>query len=174
MWRTPSRERVCEVQPIENNGSTSGSAQRYTSQYGRRYSDFTLATIPSDRSTRRRASEMPPRIPLGPPPPIPPRSKDKVGASGIVCSNTDLISILNTLTSSATEIDRCGLEEDGNGKSQTATTSTSTAKSIEQKRNRLILLLLMLFFPSFSKKYFYVFFPGFTFQRFFFFRFSTG
>ncbi|XP_023315169.1 uncharacterized protein LOC106648042 [Trichogramma pretiosum] len=134
MWRTPSRERVCEVQPIENNGSTSGAAQRYTASQCRRYSDFGLATIPSDRSTRRRASEMPPRIPLGPPPPIPPRS----GSSGIVCSNTDLISILSSLTSSATEIDRCGIDEEpkepANGKSQP---STSTFKTIEQRRNRL-------------------------------------
>ncbi|XP_008204950.1 uncharacterized protein LOC100121612 [Nasonia vitripennis] len=138
MWKTPSHERVCEVQPLEGNGS---GTQRYTQYQQRRYSDFALTTIPSlptpggAASTRRRASEMPPRPPLitGPPPPVPPRSglSGLSGApqqSGIVCTNTDLISILSSLTSSATEINRCGAEDEKDLKQ---------AKTIEQKRNRL-------------------------------------
>ncbi|XP_011504661.1 PREDICTED: uncharacterized protein LOC105367591 [Ceratosolen solmsi marchali] len=117
MWKTPSRERVCEVQPLE--GNSSGCTQRYTQYQPRRYSDFALTTIPAV-PTRRRASEMPPRVP----PPVPPRT-------GIVCTNTDLISILSSLTSSATEIDRCGTEDDD------SKSSTSATKTIEQKRNRL-------------------------------------
>ncbi|XP_058799276.1 uncharacterized protein LOC131668836 [Phymastichus coffea] len=132
MWRTPSRERVCEVQPLEGSGA--GGAQRYTQYQQRRYSDFSLATIPAGALApsglaRRRASEMPARPPLGPPPPIPPRS-GAPASSGIVCTNTDLISILSSLTSSATEIDRCGLEDDANP-------ASPAAKSIEQKRDRL-------------------------------------
>lgn len=135
MWKTPSHERVCEVQPLEGNGSASGAAQRYSQ---RRYSDFSLATIPAASTTRRRASEMP----RGPPPPIPPRSGLAASAApttstvqGIVCTNTDLLSILTSLTSSATEIDRCGVEEDKDLKTLTASASSSV-KTIEQKRNR--------------------------------------
>ncbi|KAJ8672547.1 hypothetical protein QAD02_003806, partial [Eretmocerus hayati] len=131
MWKTPSHERVCEVQPLEGNG---GAAQRYT----RRYSDFALATIPANsalpgtsgsnqRQQQRRASEMPSTSRMGPPPPIPPRS-----GAGIVCTNTDLLSILSSLTSSATEIDRCGTDDD----TKPANPATSV-KSIEHKRNRL-------------------------------------
>jgi hypothetical protein len=123
MWKTPSRERVCEVQPLE--GNSSGCTQRYTQYQPRRYSDFALTTIPAVPA-RRRASEMPPRVP----PPVPPRT-------GIVCTNTDLISILSSLTSSATEIDRCGTEEED------TKSSTSAVKTIEQKRNRWALLTLL-------------------------------
>ncbi|XP_044575844.1 uncharacterized protein LOC123259406 [Cotesia glomerata] len=116
MWKTPSRERVCEVQPLEGNSSS----QRYTQQQ-RRFSDF--GAISSSTSTcslsgtnqastsRRRASEFP-------------RSLMTSTSPGIVCSNTDLISILSSLTSSATEINRCGEERE-------------TSKSLEQKRRRL-------------------------------------
>ncbi|CAD6229940.1 GSCOCG00006652001-RA-CDS [Cotesia congregata] len=116
MWKTPSRERVCEVQPLEGNSSS----QRYTQQQ-RRFSDF--SAISSSTSTcslsgtnqastsRRRASEFP-------------RSLMSSTSPGIVCSNTDLISILSSLTSSATEINRCGEERE-------------TSKSLEQKRRRL-------------------------------------
>ncbi|XP_011305663.1 uncharacterized protein [Fopius arisanus] len=84
MWRTTSHERMCEVQPVV------GPYQRYT-QHSRRHSDLPPPLPPT--APRRRASEVPPRCPQSP---------------GIVCSNTDLISILSSLTSSATEINRCG------------------------------------------------------------------
>lgn len=115
MWKTPSRERVCEVQPLEGNSSS----QRYTQQQ-RRFSDFgaisnsisscSLSGTNQASTSRRRASEFP---------------RSLTGASpGIVCSNTDLISILSSLTSSATEINRCGEERE-------------SSKSLEQKRRRL-------------------------------------
>lgn len=115
MWKTPSRERICEVQALDGNTST----QRYIQQQ-RRYSDF-VAISPStstNSSTRRRASEI---------------FKSPTGGTspGIVCSNTDLISILSSLTSSATEINRCGedpapLRDD-----------SKAVKTIEQKRRHL-------------------------------------
>ncbi|XP_045494409.1 uncharacterized protein LOC123693380 [Colias croceus] len=98
LWNT-SNEKVCEVQPLDEKSPMSGSV-RYTNR-GRRHSDFVgspsnLPPIPA----RRRASEMPP------PPPIPPRS-----GAGVICTDTDLKHMLNALTSSATEIDRCGKPE---------------------------------------------------------------
>ncbi|XP_013138826.1 PREDICTED: uncharacterized protein LOC106103590 [Papilio polytes] len=94
LWNT-SNERVCEVQPLDERSPISGSI-RYTNR-GRRHSDFVGAPLPPIPA-RRRASEMPP--------PIPPRS-----GVGVVCTDTDLHLMLNALTSSATEIDRCGKPE---------------------------------------------------------------
>lgn len=96
LWNT-SNERVCEVQPLDERSPISGSV-RYTNR-GRRHSDFVGSPLPPIPA-RRRASEMPP------PPPIPPRSN-----VGVVCTDTDLHLMLNALTSSATEIDRCGKPE---------------------------------------------------------------
>lgn len=93
LWNT-SNERVCEVQPLDERSPMSGSV-RYTNR-GRRHSDFVGSPLPPIPA-RRRASEMPP------PPPIPPRT-----GAGVVCTDTDLRLMLNNLTSSATEIDRCG------------------------------------------------------------------
>ncbi|XP_023012815.2 kairos [Leptinotarsa decemlineata] len=96
MWNTSS-EKVCEVQPLDETGSV----QRYTNS-GRRFSDFvgtTLAPIPS--MSKRRASELPP------PTPSTSSGTSKKQSTGIVCSNTDLISILSSLSTSATEINRC-------------------------------------------------------------------
>ncbi|XP_050312710.1 uncharacterized protein LOC126747849 [Anthonomus grandis grandis] len=99
VWNT-SNEKLCEVQPIDEGPS--GNAQRYSiSNTGRRFSDFvgtTLPPIPS--SSKRRASELPP--------PLQSTSKQK---SGIVCTNTDLISILSSLSTSATEINQWEKEE---------------------------------------------------------------
>ncbi|XP_028172866.1 uncharacterized protein LOC135073783 isoform X1 [Ostrinia nubilalis] len=96
LWNT-SNERVCEVQPLDERSPMSGSV-RYTNR-GRRHSDFVGSPLPPIPA-RRRASEMPP------PPPIPPRT-----GAGVVCTDTDLHHMLNALTSSATEIDRCGKPE---------------------------------------------------------------
>lgn len=120
MWKTPSRERVCEVQPLEGNSS----AQRYVQQQQRRFSDFapTLSASTSSSSMRRRASELPRPSPSAAP------------AAGIVCSNTDLISILSSLTSSATEINRCGEESCPPVASRDDQKAT---KTLDQKRKRL-------------------------------------
>ncbi|XP_015600532.1 uncharacterized protein LOC107270226 [Cephus cinctus] len=122
MWKTSSKERICEVQPLEGNSST----QRYTQCQQRRFSDvsFISETVPSG-SIRRRASEMPK---------IPSTTKQATSpAAGIVCSNTDLISILSSLTSSATEINRCGDEST----SRDDSAKPGSSKSSEQKRSRL-------------------------------------
>lgn len=100
LWNT-SNERVCEVQPLDERSPMSGSV-RYTNR-GRRHSDFVGSPLPPIPA-RRRASEMPPA------PPIPPRSGVNTGA-GVVCTDTDLQHMLKALTSSATEIDRCGKPE---------------------------------------------------------------
>lgn len=116
MWNT-SNERVCEVQPLDE----AGGVQRYTNPAGRRYSDFvgtTLAPIPSS-SSKRRASELPP-------PTFTPSSSLASRNAGIVCTNTDLISILSSLTSSAMEINQCGTSE-----------QKSKAQTTEQRRSRL-------------------------------------
>ncbi|CAG9795128.1 unnamed protein product [Diatraea saccharalis] len=91
LWNT-SNERVCEVQPLDERSPMSGSV-RYTNR-GRRHSDYVGSPLPPIPA-RRRASEMPP--------PIPPRT-----GAGVICTDTDLHHMLNALTSSATEIDRCG------------------------------------------------------------------
>ncbi|XP_034944288.1 uncharacterized protein kairos [Chelonus insularis] len=118
MWKTPSRERICEVQPLEGNSSS----QKYTQQH-RRFSDFAaLSSIPSPSSLlRRRASEYP----------KPSTSSSTSGTSpGIICSNTDLISILSSLTSSATEINRCGEEK-------VTRDDNKSTKNVEHKRRQL-------------------------------------
>jgi hypothetical protein len=94
LWNTSS-EKVCEVQTVDEAGTTS-SAQRYSN---RRFSDFvstTLTPIPQ-ASSQRRASENPSMLS----PCVTPSKK-----VGIVCTNTDLISLLSSLASSATEINR--------------------------------------------------------------------
>ncbi|XP_077297574.1 kairos [Arctopsyche grandis] len=116
LWNT-SNERVCEVQTLDEAEGASRPPQRYT-RGGRRYSDFTCGgTLPVIPSGRRRASEQPPNVPRARP------------LQGIVCSNTDLISILSNLTSSATEIDRCD-DQPSKGNAQDST-------SLESKRNKL-------------------------------------
>lgn len=96
LWNTSS-EKVCEVQTVDEAGTS--SPKRYTN---RRYSDFvgsSLAPIPSNR----RASEI-----------VSPAAASASGSmasnflkkSGIVVSKTDLMSLMSSLTSSATEINK--------------------------------------------------------------------
>ncbi|EAT36140.1 AAEL011757-PA [Aedes aegypti] len=108
LWNT-SNEKVCEVQTLDEAGAGSSSPMRYTN---RRYSDFVGTTLPPIQSFRR-ASEMP----ISPSAPLTPATASsskqisaspKTTISGIVCTNTDLISLLSSLASSATEINRCG------------------------------------------------------------------
>ncbi|XP_058063668.1 uncharacterized protein LOC131213613 [Anopheles bellator] len=101
LWNT-SNERVCEVQTLDEAGTGSSSPMRYTN---RRYSDFVGTALPPIQSFRR-ASELP-VSPLAEPP-EPTGGKPAAGKMGIVCTNTDLISLLSSLASSATEINRCG------------------------------------------------------------------
>uniref|UniRef100_A0A6P7GY08 Uncharacterized protein LOC114343670 n=1 Tax=Diabrotica virgifera virgifera TaxID=50390 RepID=A0A6P7GY08_DIAVI len=103
MWGT-SNEQVCEVQPLDDSGNA--NVQRYTNS-GRRFSDFvgtTLTPIPS--MNKRRASELPST------PVAESSGMQSKAAPGIVCSNTDLISILSSLSTSATEINQCVQEKE--------------------------------------------------------------
>ncbi|XP_033324512.1 uncharacterized protein LOC117219451 isoform X2 [Megalopta genalis] len=106
MYKT-STEQVCEIQPLEGNNS---SSQRYI-QYQK--------TSP----LQRRNSEMPRTM-----------GASGSGTAGIVCSNTDLISILSSLATSATEINWCG-EEASSLREESK--SSWSGKTTEQKRNRL-------------------------------------
>ncbi|XP_022919282.1 uncharacterized protein [Onthophagus taurus] len=141
LWNTSSNEKVCEVQPLDDEhfggtpgggGSASGGIQRYASS--RRYSDFvgtTLAPIPS--ATRRRASELPP-------PSLPPRTSStsstacKITSSGIICTNTDLISILS---SSAMEINHQQCEVSESTTPMGAADATSMEENKKTRRSRL-------------------------------------
>jgi hypothetical protein len=97
LWNT-STEKVCEVQTVDEAGSS--TPQRYTN--ARRFSDFvqsTLAPIPQHRRASENPSMLSPNVSRAPSP-----SPSK--KAGIICSNTDLISLLSSLASSATEINR--------------------------------------------------------------------
>ncbi|XP_024221714.1 uncharacterized protein LOC100741253 isoform X5 [Bombus impatiens] len=118
MYKT-STEQVCEIQPLEGNSS----AQRYTQYPKRRFSEMPAPSVSPTSSLRRRVSELPRAV-----------SASVSGAAGIVCSNTDLISILSSLASSATEINRCGEEASS---SRDDSKSSWSGKTAEQKRNRL-------------------------------------
>ncbi|KYQ57251.1 hypothetical protein ALC60_03773 [Trachymyrmex zeteki] len=127
MYKTPSRERVCEIQPLEGNSSS--TTQKYIQHQKRRFSEFSASVAASTSALRRRASEM--TRPLSD---IELPGMSKGAAAGITCSNTDLISILSSLTSSATEINTCGTSEASSAKDEKSSWSTKTA---EQRRSRL-------------------------------------
>lgn len=102
MWQNDDEDQICEVQPIEG-----GPSSRYQQPgSSRRFSDVTgLSQIPPLIPPRRRASEMPQINRVETPP-------TSTSGKGIVCSDTDLISIMSSLTSSAQEIHNlCKLEE---------------------------------------------------------------
>lgn len=120
MYKTPSRERICEIQLLEGN---SNSTQKYTQNQKRRFSEFS-ASVASTSTLRRRASEMTK--------PLSEIEAPSTPAAGIICSNTDLISILSSLTSSATEINTCGTSN-----SKDEQKSSWSSKTAEQKRSRL-------------------------------------
>lgn len=95
MWQNDNRDKMCEVEPLEG-----GPSSRYHQQPGtsRRFSDVSvISPIPPPIPPRRRASEMPQVRRISTPPP-------STSGRGIVCSNTDLISMVSSLTSSAQEI----------------------------------------------------------------------
>lgn len=123
MYKTSSRERVCEIQPLEGNGSS--TTQKYIQHQKRRFSEFSASVAASTSALRRRASEMTkPICELDVP--------SSATAAGITCSNTDLISILSSLTSSASEINTCGTSD-----AKDEQRSSWSAKTAEQRRNRL-------------------------------------
>ncbi|XP_063237890.1 zinc finger protein ZIC 5-like [Bacillus rossius redtenbacheri] len=106
MWQAPGgQEKMCEVQPLDAGAASTRYHQQPPPQAGpscdaaRRYSDFAATLAAPAVPPRRRASELAPAS--GAASPAAPG-----GAAGIVCSNTDLISILSSLATSAQEISR--------------------------------------------------------------------
>lgn len=121
LWNTSS-EKVCEVQTLGDAG-TSGNATRYTN---RRYSDFVgsaLAPIPA--ASLRRASEMP--VPVTPSTSGAAKSPSQnfFKRTGIVVSNTDFKSLITSLASSATEINK--VDDSSPCKSKPSTSSNTLA-----------------------------------------------
>lgn len=97
LWNT-SNEKVCEVQTLDEAG-TSSNAQRYAT---RRFSDFIATTLTPIPQSMRRASENPSMLTS----PSVSQAHTPSKKAGIICTNTDLISLLSSLASSATEINR--------------------------------------------------------------------
>lgn len=110
LWNTSS-EKVCEVQTVDEAGGTSATPMRYTN---RRYSDFVGSALTPIPATNRRASEF--VIPgtsaasaTAAAASVTPSSSKSPGffkKTGIVVTNTDLMSIISSLASSATEINK--------------------------------------------------------------------
>nr|CAD7408078.1 unnamed protein product [Timema cristinae] len=152
MWQGPGgRDKMCEVQPMDAEGGATPT--RYTTQQHsgtslgappipmtRRYSDFVTAPpgVATQQHPRRRASEQV----HGEVSPTPGTSSGRSLAAGIVCSNTDLISILSSLATSSQEINR--YPEDQMMQQDTSASSSPGGKSlkkssgvVEQKRKKL-------------------------------------
>lgn len=120
LWNTSS-EKVCEVQTVDEAG-TSTTPMRYTN---RRYSDFvgsTLAPIPACR----RASENPVIASTASTTPSGSRSQSFFKKTGIVVTNTDLMSIISSLASSATEINKVPDDTPIKSSSKASTSSSNT------------------------------------------------
>ena len=154
MWKTPSHERVCEVQPLDTTAGTSASATRYhqvapgpsskpdagaVTPISRRYSDFVPAQ-PTQNPKRRASEQVPMSTSSSTAAPPKPSS-----STGIVCSNTDLMSIISSLASSAQEINKDPEEEPPTRipsstkeeTSQELKRNNSSSTSAEQKRSLL-------------------------------------
>lgn len=118
LWNTSS-EKVCEVQTVDEAGSSTTEPMRYTN---RRYSDFvgsSLAPIPANR----RASENPVISATASTTPSGSRGQSFLKKTGIVVTNTDLMSIISSLASSATEINKV---DDTPSKTKPSTSSSNT------------------------------------------------
>ncbi|XP_031627210.1 uncharacterized serine-rich protein C215.13 [Contarinia nasturtii] len=121
LWNT-SNEKVCEVQTYSDAGNS--SATRYTN---RRYSDFVgstpLAPIPA--ASLRRASEMP--VPILTPSTSAAAKSPSTSffkRTGIAVTNTDFKSLITSLASSATEINK--VDDTSPGKTKPSTSSSNT------------------------------------------------
>lgn len=127
MYKTSSHERVCEIESLEGNSSTT---QKYTQPQKRRFSEFSTSIMATTSDLRRRASEVTkPLCEMKAP------SSSSTTAAGIICSNTDLISILSSLTSSATEINTFGISDTPNANDEQR--PSRSVKTTEQRRSRL-------------------------------------
>lgn len=134
LWTTSS-EKVCEVETLNESGAA-GSSTRYTNS--RRYSDFvgsSLAPIPSGSQVRR-ASENPaiatPSTSAG----RTARSPSIFKKSGIVMSNMDLKSLISSMASSATEINKCGASTPTKSKPSTSANTLAPEPDNISRSNR--------------------------------------
>ncbi|XP_060851610.1 uncharacterized protein LOC132929970 [Rhopalosiphum padi] len=97
MWQTEDKEKMCELQSMDGENK-----QMSRFKEARRYSNIDVCEkIAPPIPARRRASELPPnsstQLQAGKSSSASPQS------SGIVCTNTDLLSIMNSLKSSASK-----------------------------------------------------------------------
>lgn len=115
LWNTSS-EKVCEVQTVDEAGAS--SPKRYTN---RRYSEFVTSSLAPIPSASRRASEIPTIV--SPSITNSGSSTSFFKKSGIVVTKNDLMSIMSSLTSSATEINKV---DDGPSTSGTSKYSSNT------------------------------------------------
>uniref|UniRef100_A0A182N183 Uncharacterized protein n=1 Tax=Anopheles dirus TaxID=7168 RepID=A0A182N183_9DIPT len=157
LWNT-SNERVCEVQTLDEAGTGSSSPMRYTNrrysdfvgtalppiQSFRRASEMPISPCAAQQLTPLAASASSTGANA---PSTPSASSPSAAAAtattpasdaafarpktrmGIVCTNTDLISLLSSLASSATEINRCGEKEHPSPLASHAFPLRSAAKS---------------------------------------------
>ncbi|XP_029346360.1 uncharacterized protein LOC100161017 [Acyrthosiphon pisum] len=98
MWQTEDKEKMCELQSMDGENK-----QMSRFKEARRYSNIDVCEkIAPPIPARRRASELPPNLT---PQAGKPSSSSTAAAqsSGIVCTNTDLLSIMNSLKSTATK-----------------------------------------------------------------------
>lgn len=126
LWNTSS-EKVCEVQTV-NEAGASTTPLRYTN---RRYSDFVGSTLtPIPAASTRRASENPVIATTPSTSAAATTSKSQTSNSffkrtGIVVTNSDLKSLITSLASSATEINK--VDDTSPGKSRPSTSSNTLA-----------------------------------------------
>lgn len=124
LWNTSS-EKVCEVQTLSDAGGASGSSTRYTN---RRYSDFVASSLaPIPAASLRRASENP--VPFAPSAASAAKSPTQnfFKRTGIIVTNSDFKSLLSSLTSSATEINKVESDTSPSRTKSTAVTPNTLA-----------------------------------------------
>ncbi|KAL5233768.1 hypothetical protein ACI65C_001178 [Semiaphis heraclei] len=92
MWQTEDKEKMCELQSMDGENK-----QMSRFKEARRYSNIDVCEkIAPPIPARRRASELPPNSTMQS------TTTAATQSSGIVCTNTDLQSIMNSLKSTAT------------------------------------------------------------------------
>lgn len=125
LWNTSS-EKVCEVQTFNDPAGSNVSSTRYTN---RRYSDFvgsTLAPIPA--ASLRRASENPVPVTITPSASSAAKSPTQnfFKRTGIIVTNSDFKTLLSSLTSSATEINKVDSDISPIGKAKSSAVTPNT------------------------------------------------
>ncbi|VVC31398.1 Hypothetical protein CINCED_3A011697 [Cinara cedri] len=126
MWQTEDKEKVCELQSLDGENK-----QMSRFKETRRYSNIDVCEkMAPPIPPRRRASELPPSsVAAG-------KSAAAGPSSGIVCTNTDLLSIMNSLKSTANK----ALQSTGRpGSSKTTDSLPAAAAAVSVERRRDVL-----------------------------------